>query len=107
MAGGGQADVPADRRPVVQRLRAGQAIAGPASPAAVGRIDDSIHIGRVPEHHGVVPVPGEAAGAAQAPARPEKAHDQPDLEQLTEQVWRSIMDRLVVEQERRGMSKWP
>ena len=58
--------------------------------------------------HGVVPVSSEAAAAGQGLSRLRGAIEaELDLEQLSEHIWQSIMDKLVVEQERRGTGKWP
>ena len=58
--------------------------------------------------HGVVPVSSEAGAAGQGPSHPHGAIGaELDLEQLSEHIWQSIMDKLVVEQERRGTGKWP
>jgi hypothetical protein len=60
--------------------------------------------------HGMVPAMN--TGAAPAPSGPEhdqrtdKAADR-DASQRADQAWRSVMDRLRIEQERRGFAAWP
>ena len=62
----------------------------------------------VAHSHGVVPVTTEAVPAGPGLSHPDiAARRELDLEQLEEHIWQSIMDRLVVEQERRGTAKWP
>lgn len=64
------------------------------------------------DRYGVVPAPHEglreAHGASDretpgiaAPSR------EPDPEEMAEQAWRIMVERLVIEQERRGLAKWP
>jgi hypothetical protein len=45
-----------------------------------------------------------AATAARATAGPST---QPDMDELVEKIWRKLMRKLSVEQERRGWNKWP
>jgi hypothetical protein len=67
------------------------------------------------DRHGVVPAPyqvsrqvsdtppGKAgmSGAAVSPS------GEPDTDAIAEHAWRSMMKRLIIEQERRGLAKWP
>lgn len=67
------------------------------------------------DRHGVVPAPyqvsrqvsdtppGKAgmSGAAVSPS------GEPDTGEIAEHAWRSMMERLIIEQERRGLAKWP
>jgi hypothetical protein len=102
-ARGRQPGSPPHPLPVVHRLRAAREVdsTAPHASAAGAGIDQA-----VPGE--VVPVARETAAARPDPAaaKADSADSQPDLEQLTEQVWRSILDRLLIEQERRGGSTW-
>jgi hypothetical protein len=49
-------------------------------------------------------MPGGVAPDASAHAPPQSAG--PDLDELGEQVWRAVMSRLAIEQERRGFGRW-
>jgi hypothetical protein len=46
-------------------------------------------------------LPGEASRTAVSPS------GQPDSDEIAEHAWRMMAERLVIEQERRGLAKWP
>ena len=69
-----------------------------------------------PEHsedrYGVVSPPGQpgnatAARTGEGNKAQQSGAGQIDTEEIAEQVWRIMAERLVVEQERRGLAKWP
>ncbi len=65
------------------------------------------------DRHGVVPapyqvsrqvsddLPGKASRTAVSPS------SEPDSDEIAEHAWRLMMERLIIEQERRGLAKWP
>ncbi|WP_090368766.1 hypothetical protein [Nitrosospira sp. Nl5] len=65
------------------------------------------------DRYGVVPVPREGVreahvapgGGTSGIAAP--VPGEPDPDEIAEQAWRIMMERLVIEQERRGLAKWP
>ena len=64
------------------------------------------------ERHGLVSPASEAAGkpiirAGHANEIPEPGPGEPDADETAEHVWRIMAERLVIEQERRGLAKWP
>jgi hypothetical protein len=92
-----------------------------AAPAGTPPANAVDYIQRLEAEYGVVPAMGVGQGAAvgatppegrtmasQSPASPQSATlpQGIDMEELQEQVWRSVMDRLALEQERRGFSPW-
>lgn len=65
------------------------------------------------DRYGVVPAPNEisrqASDALPREASPTAAFPsgQPDSDEIAEHAWRIMAERLVIEQERRGLAKWP
>jgi hypothetical protein len=60
--------------------------------------------GLVPAPH---PVPGGVRGAPGSEvAAAESSIGKPDADEIAEQAWRLISERLVIEQERRGLAPW-
>ncbi|MEP6606329.1 MAG: hypothetical protein ABJA60_09475, partial [Nitrosospira sp.] len=68
------------------------------------------------DRHGVVPAPyqvsrqvsdvfpGKAGKTSSTAVLPS---GEPDSDEIAEQAWRLMMERLIIEQERRGLAKWP
>jgi hypothetical protein len=71
------------------------------------------HIERSGDGYDVVPNPSESSRVSGGESRTASATaDHPgdkrqELDEITEQVWHSIMNKLLIEQERRGIGKWP
>ena len=77
------------------------------------RTSDEPHHDLLEDRHGVVPapyqvsrqvsdaIPDKASGTAASPS------GKPDFEEIAEHAWRMMAERLVIEQERRGLAKWP
>lgn len=53
------------------------------------------------------PVAAQSTQPSDAKKMPESKLAQPDLDETVEQAWRIMTERLVIEQERRGLAKWP
>jgi hypothetical protein len=67
---------------------------------------------RPEERYGIVSPPGEpirteAAHTGEANGALPSGAGQTDPEEIAERVWRMMAERLVIEQERRGLAKWP
>jgi hypothetical protein len=63
------------------------------------------------DRYGVVPAPHLGAGGVRATphsevAAAESSVGKPDADEMAEQTWRLISERLVIEQERRGLAQW-
>lgn len=65
------------------------------------------------DRYGVVPAPHEGLREAHStsdsktPGIGAPSRGEPDPEEIAEQAWRIMVERLVIEQERRGLAKWP
>lgn len=65
------------------------------------------------DRYGVVPAPNEisrqASGAlpGEASRTAVSPSGQPDSDEIADHAWRMMAERLVIEQERRGLAKWP
>lgn len=104
------------KRSVVQHQRVPES-AYPVTPAISSDASFAApaHMQSLEDEYGVVPVAGAAHAnanhatnaATRSGAPGAKAQDGANVEELTEQVWRSILDKLALEQERRGFSQWP
>ena len=68
------------------------------------------------DRYGVVPAPYQVSRQV-SDALPDKVgkassktvspSGEPDSDEIAEHAWRSMMERLIIEQERRGLAKWP
>jgi hypothetical protein len=98
----GVSNFPVVVRRVVERA---STTAGDRPDTAVGGADQPEAI------YGVVP--GASAGRAEPPAASRTSADvdgrsnRSDPEEVGERAWQTVMDRLAVEQERRGFARWP
>jgi hypothetical protein len=70
--------------------------------------------GRPEDLYGVVPVPGDHPGGMHTTSHKNEGTQTTgsssggaDPDEVAEQAWRIIAKRLVIEQERRGLTKWP
>lgn len=73
------------------------------------RTTDVIQTSALPEDRYGVVSPAESAETRVLPeqAPSGSAPKGPDPEEIAEQAWRMIAERLVIEQERRGLTRWP
>lgn len=81
---------------------------------APGEAVSSLPYSDLPEdRYGLVPAPNEDsrrmsnARASEAPHTHPSAPGEPGSDEIAEHAWRIMMERLVIEQERRGLTKWP
>jgi hypothetical protein len=63
------------------------------------------------DQYGVVPAPNQGGGGSHGVpdnegAAAESSAGKPDADEMAEQAWRLISERLVIEQERRGLTQW-
>jgi hypothetical protein len=69
-------------------------------------------IDRAEDRYGLVspssePLRTASTSAGDGNKAPESGPAQPDPDETAEHVWRMMAERLVIEQERRGLAKWP
>jgi hypothetical protein len=116
--------VPAHRAPQVRQVQRAEAGMGERGTewSQIMRLADDANGGAIhslplarqeaPEdRYGLVPAPHSGPGGVRgAPgsevAAAESSIGKPDADEMAEQTWRLISERLVIEQERRGLASW-
>ena len=99
----------ASERPLVNVQRT----TAPIMRVPVERVGDVIYRELPEDRHGLVSPPNDtshqlnAALSRETPSAAASRSGEPDADEIAEHAWRLTMERLFIEQERRGLAKWP